>query len=76
MRATVLLSSLLAGAALAAPAYGLSKRASVPTVYLIGDSTMALGGGGTGTQGQMRTYTGDMYGRNQALTSYQAGESI
>lgn len=24
---------------------------AVPTLYLAGDSTMALGGGGTGTQG-------------------------
>jgi len=38
---------------LAAPADGrLSKRAT-PTVYLAGDSTMALGGGGTGTQGKL-----------------------
>lgn len=36
----------------AAPAeLPLTKRA-LPTVYLAGDSTMALGGGGTGTQGK------------------------
>lgn len=50
-----LLSSTLIPAltslALAAPAdENLSKRAT-PNVYLAGDSTMALGGGGSGTQG-------------------------
>jgi len=43
------LSAALATLALAAPAEELSKR--TPTLYLAGDSTMALGGGGTGTQG-------------------------
>lgn len=42
------LSATLATVALAAPA---EKRAT-PIVYLVGDSTMALGGGGTGTQGR------------------------
>ncbi|KAH6664574.1 carbohydrate esterase family 12 protein [Halenospora varia] len=40
----------LAGLALAAPVEEIEKRAT-PTLYLIGDSTMAKGGGGTGTQG-------------------------
>lgn len=40
----------LAIAALAAPAKEIEKRAT-PNIYLAGDSTMALGGGGTGTQG-------------------------
>lgn len=40
----------LAVAALAAPAENVEKRAT-PYVYLAGDSTMALGGGGTRTQG-------------------------
>lgn len=42
--------SALAVAALAAPAEDIEKRAT-PNVYLVGDSTMALGGGGTSTQG-------------------------
>lgn len=42
--------SALAVAALAAPSKEIKKRAT-PKVYLAGDSTMALGGGGTGTQG-------------------------
>ena len=41
---------LLAAQAVAAPSEDISKRAT-PHVYLAGDSTMALGGGGTGTQG-------------------------
>ncbi|KUJ09664.1 SGNH hydrolase [Mollisia scopiformis] len=40
----------LAVAAFAAPAKDIEKRAT-PHVYLAGDSTMALGGGGTSTQG-------------------------
>lgn len=42
--------SALAVAALAAPTKDIAKRAT-PKVYLAGDSTMALGGGGTETQG-------------------------
>lgn len=42
--------SALAIAVVAAPAETIEKRAT-PKVYLAGDSTMALGGGGTGTQG-------------------------
>jgi rhamnogalacturonan acetylesterase len=42
--------SALAATAIAAPAEDIEKRAT-PNVYLAGDSTMALGGGGTGTQG-------------------------
>ena len=46
------LSGALATVALAAPFdETLSERATTPKVYLAGDSTMALGGGGTGTQG-------------------------
>jgi len=37
--------------ALAAPTDELSSRATTPKLYLAGDSTMALGGGGSGTQG-------------------------
>jgi rhamnogalacturonan acetylesterase len=44
------LPALLAAIAVAAPSEEISKRAT-PNVYLAGDSTMALGGGGTGTQG-------------------------
>jgi len=43
-------SAVLAVLAQAAPSEEISKRAT-PTIYLAGDSTMALGGGGTGTQG-------------------------
>ena len=35
----------------AAPAGKDAKRAATPKVYLAGDSTMALGGGGAQTQG-------------------------
>ncbi|KAF1348577.1 Rhamnogalacturonan Acetylesterase [Delphinella strobiligena] len=46
-------STLLVSASLSASASALkwSKRATTPTLYMAGDSTMALGGGGTGTQG-------------------------
>jgi len=44
------LSAALATLALAAPSDDIYKRAT-PKLYLAGDSTMALGGGGTGTQG-------------------------
>ena len=45
---------------------------AVPNVYLAGDSTMALGGGGTGTQGMCFTVPNEM-----PLTDMlQAGESI
>lgn len=43
--------AVLATLAFAAPAENIEKRAT-PTVYLAGDSTMALGGGGSGTQGE------------------------
>ena len=45
------LSAALAATALAAPVEDIEKRAT-PKVYLAGDSTMALGGGGSGTQGE------------------------
>jgi rhamnogalacturonan acetylesterase len=45
------LAAALATIASAAPAQNEAKRATTPKVYLAGDSTMALGGGGTGTQG-------------------------
>lgn len=35
----------------AAPVEDIHERATTPKVYLAGDSTMALGGGGSGTQG-------------------------
>ena len=44
-----LLSALLAGSTVA-----------IPTVYLAGDSTMAVGGGGTGTEGMPMTYSRSM----------------
>lgn len=52
MKSLVLyLAATLAELASAAPTeLSLTKRAT-PTVYLAGDSTMALGGGGSGTQG-------------------------
>jgi rhamnogalacturonan acetylesterase len=37
--------------ALAVPAENDAKRAATPTVYLAGDSTMAVGGDGAQTQG-------------------------
>lgn len=46
-------SALLVSLAIAAPAEVVEKRAT-PTLYLVGDSTMAKGGGGTVTQGQPR----------------------
>jgi rhamnogalacturonan acetylesterase len=46
-----ILSPALATLAFAAPSEELVKRA--PTLYLAGDSTMALGGGGTSTQGKI-----------------------
>jgi len=50
----MLLTTIIALAAgvSAAPAIGHVERASQPTVYLAGDSTTALGGGGAGTQGR------------------------
>ncbi len=42
--------ALLAALASAAPAEDVQKRAT-PTLYLVGDSTMAKGGGGSGTNG-------------------------
>lgn len=45
--------ALLAALATAAPAEEIEKRAT-PTIYMAGDSTMALGGGGSGTQGMFR----------------------
>jgi uncharacterized membrane protein len=44
------LAAALATIASAAPAQNEAKLATAPKVYLAGDSTMALGGGGTGTQ--------------------------
>jgi len=41
----------LASMVLAAPVDEVAARATTPKVYLAGDSTMALGGGGTSTQG-------------------------
>ena len=52
MRITYALPLVLASMAFAAPTREMNARATGPTVYLAGDSTMALGGGGSGTQGQ------------------------
>ena len=52
------LSATLASLVLAAPpAHSISERATTPKLYLAGDSTMALGGGGTGTQGPSPSIT-------------------
>jgi hypothetical protein len=50
------LAAALATIASGAPAQNEAKRATTPKVYLAGDSTMALGGGGTGTQGMYLIY--------------------
>jgi len=46
---SLILPAVLASTAIASPTQP-EKRAT-PKVYLAGDSTMALGGGGSGTQG-------------------------
>jgi len=46
-----ILPAALAAVAVAAPVDEERSTETTPTVYLAGDSTMALGGGGTGTQG-------------------------
>ena len=46
-----LVAALLATVASAAPAENQAKPAATPKVYLAGDSTMAIGGGGAETQG-------------------------
>jgi rhamnogalacturonan acetylesterase len=51
MKSFAIIPAFLAVTAVTAPTEELEKRAT-PTVYLVGDSTMALGGGGTGTQGR------------------------
>lgn len=55
MRASAITAAVSAVVALAAPAALVAERATTPTVYLAGDSTMAQGGGGTGTQGMLRS---------------------
>ncbi|TVY16649.1 Rhamnogalacturonan acetylesterase, partial [Lachnellula arida] len=45
------LSAALATLSTASPTGEAITKRATPTVYLAGDSTMALGGGGTGTQG-------------------------
>jgi rhamnogalacturonan acetylesterase len=50
MKSLYLLPVMLVAIAVAAPSSDIAKRAT-PHVYLAGDSTMALGGGGSGTQG-------------------------
>ena len=45
------LAAALATITSAAPSQNEAKRVTTPMVYLAGDSTMALGGGGAGTQG-------------------------
>lgn len=69
MKSYVVLPAL-AAAALAAPAEHAEKRAT-PHVYLAGDSTMALGGGGTGTQG-----TSSLLSSHVRTDQLQAGVSI
>ncbi|EFQ32434.1 GDSL-like Lipase/Acylhydrolase [Colletotrichum graminicola] len=53
MRTSLAVVTSLLGLASALPADGdiIDKRQSVPTIYLCGDSTMAKGGGGSGTEG-------------------------
>lgn len=46
-------SLVLASIALAVPVQGNVVRRAAPTVYLAGDSTMAKGGGGSGTDGDI-----------------------
>jgi rhamnogalacturonan acetylesterase len=48
-------AAALATVAVAAPVENYEERTTTatPKVYLAGDSTMALGGGGTGTQGTL-----------------------
>jgi rhamnogalacturonan acetylesterase len=48
-------AAALATVAVAAPVENYEERATTatPKVYLAGDSTMALGGGGTGTEGTL-----------------------
>ena len=52
--ATSVASSVVAASSVvvASSAVVLAASAASPTVYMCGDSTMALGGGGTGTQGK------------------------
>ena len=69
---SLLLPAVFAAVVLAAPAVELAPRATTtPTVYLIGDSTMAKGGGGTGTQGRYPPST--PVTRSSALKSHQVG---
>jgi hypothetical protein len=60
----------LVALALAAPTDELSSRATTPKLYLAGDSTMALGGGGTGTQGLILP---QLLIPKQALTNLRLG---
>jgi len=46
------LSAVLATLALAAPADESPVKRATPKLYLAGDSTMAKGGGGSGTDGK------------------------
>lgn len=52
--ATSVASSIVAASStvVVSSAVVLAASAASPTVYMCGDSTMALGGGGTGTQGR------------------------
>ena len=54
MKQSVLIAAACAAVSMAAPTAQVAERAVKPTVYLAGDSTMALGGGGSGTEGTMR----------------------
>ena len=54
MASFLVAAAVFATAALAAPAQDLVRRAG-PTVYMAGDSTMAPGGGGSGTDGEPST---------------------
>ncbi|MAD85518.1 MAG: hypothetical protein CL912_21370 [Deltaproteobacteria bacterium] len=65
--------ALLAALASAAPAEEIEKRAT-PTIYMAGDSTMAVGGGGSGTNGKKLLFFGVQTKDN--LTFSQAGVSI
>lgn len=55
---SICLAAALATVASAAPVENCEERATTatPKVYLAGDSTMAQGGGGTGTQGTLASF--------------------
>lgn len=52
---TLISAVALAASALAAPTSDASDAKRIPIVYLAGDSTMAPGGGGNGTEGYVKS---------------------